>query len=284
MGFSMAEEIIREIRDAEMVLVGIGEAFDEGKEQLEEILGAQEEMAWTSPFLYDLQLSNQEHEERRKALAHLADALQGKNYYVISKSQSIDVEETNWREGRLVMVCGRTSVKQCAKACEDSVPEKLTEEEKNRLTHAGMEFIKDAKLFDKGESGTIDNPHDNGALPPEVMQAMKMIAKRNALRESLGKLMEASSILGECPKCGGRVELNVFSAGKYDERGYLKDWDKYTKWLGGSLNRKLLLLEIGCGDAYPNVITKPFEKISELNLKSKILKVNENIIDCLGNL
>ncbi|MBP5281041.1 MAG: hypothetical protein J6Z22_00920, partial [Lachnospiraceae bacterium] len=233
--------------------------------------------AWLTPFLSQLHLSNQEKERSKLAFCHLAEALQSKNMFILSKARCEEVIEAPWKDGRLVMVCGRTNQMQCKNACENSkitpVPEDVAESLKQKCL----------VVIEKTEKAGNANASLE-ALPDQVREAMKMIAKRQEILDGLAGVKETINQLGKCPECGEPLEFNVFECEKYDERGYLKDWEKYTKWLGGSRNRKLLLMEIGCGDAYPNVISKPFEKIAELNQKAKILKINENIIDCLEKL
>lgn len=53
------------------------------------------------------------------------------------------------------------------------------------------------------------------------------------------------------------------------------NWDKYTGWLQRTLNRKLVLLELGAGFLTPTVIRWPFEKIAMLNNKAMLYRVNE---------
>ena len=44
------------------------------------------------------------------------------------------------------------------------------------------------------------------------------------------------------------------------EEGYQKQWEKYTKWLQGTLNKKLCILELGVELNLPSIIRWPFEK------------------------
>ena len=83
--------------------------------------------------------------------------------------------------------------------------------------------------------------------------------------------------LGTCPECGSPLILNNVFAENYDERGYLDTWQTYTKWLQGTLNRKLCILEFGAGMQYPSVIRFPFEKIGYFNQKANFIRVNKNL-------
>jgi hypothetical protein len=83
--------------------------------------------------------------------------------------------------------------------------------------------------------------------------------------------------IGKCSQCGGEMILNNICAEHYNESGYLEKWQLYTKWLQGTLNRKLLILELGVGLNYPSVIRWPFEKVAFFNKKAKMYRVNEKL-------
>lgn len=51
-------------------------------------------------------------------------------------------------------------------------------------------------------------------------------------------------------------------------------WEKYMMWLSCTLNKKLLIIELGASIMNPQVIRWPFEKIVELNNKAKLIRVN----------
>ncbi len=89
---------------------------------------------------------------------------------------------------------------------------------------------------------------------------------------------EVKSIsLRKCPVCGQEMCLNNVYTEKYDESGYLPDWNVYTKWLQGTLNRELCILELGVNLTYPSVIRFPFEKIGFYNQKASFVRVNETL-------
>ena len=83
--------------------------------------------------------------------------------------------------------------------------------------------------------------------------------------------------LGVCPKCGKSLILNTVYTENYDEKGYLKDWARYTKWLQGTLNKKLCILELGVDLTYPSIIRWPFEKVAFYNNKAHFVRVNERL-------
>ncbi len=77
-----------------------------------------------------------------------------------------------------------------------------------------------------------------------------------------------------CPHCGKNLIINRVGISKYSEEGYLAQWNEYTKWLQRTLNKKLLILELGVGMKYPSVIRWPVEKIAFLNKKAKLVRIN----------
>lgn len=78
-----------------------------------------------------------------------------------------------------------------------------------------------------------------------------------------------------CPHCGAPLTGNTVEAEKYIEEGYLPQWRKYTQWLSRTLNRELLILELGAGFANPSVLRFPFERTVIFNRKAYLYRVNE---------
>ncbi len=58
---------------------------------------------------------------------------------------------------------------------------------------------------------------------------------------------------------------------------YWQQWDDYTKWLQGTLHKKLLVMELGVGLRYPTVIRFPFEKIVYFNRKAQLLRIHDKL-------
>lgn len=79
---------------------------------------------------------------------------------------------------------------------------------------------------------------------------------------------------GCCPHCGAPLIGNTIKAQVYIEEGYLPYWERYTRWLAGTLNRETLILELGVGFGNPGVIRFPFEKLVYFNQKAFLCRVN----------
>lgn len=93
----------------------------------------------------------------------------------------------------------------------------------------------------------------------------------------LGYIEAIKIIIPKCESCHSLRTFNVHSEKGYDESGYMQQWEKYTRWLQLTLNKKLTLLELGVGFDAPTVIRWPFEKIAMLNYKAWLYRINQKI-------
>ena len=55
------------------------------------------------------------------------------------------------------------------------------------------------------------------------------------------------------------------------------DWSIYKKWLQGTINKNVCILELGVGLVFPSVIRWPFEKVAFYNQKAVFVRVNERL-------
>lgn len=234
------EEIRSDIENADLVLVGLGEEFQDEKrlrksEEYERGCEFLKEAGsqWLLPAWGEY-CSGRLEDQIEAALRKLADVLENKNYFVVSTAVDSRIARAPWKPGRLVMPCGSGLQKQCGKGCAGSVGE-LDEQDR-----------KDLERFFQG------------------------------IYENRGESVEAPE-LGVCSQCGERMILNNIFAENYDEQGYLEQWKQYTKWLQGTLNRKLAVLELGVSLRFPSVIRWPFEKVVYFNKQAFLVRVNEKL-------
>lgn len=80
-----------------------------------------------------------------------------------------------------------------------------------------------------------------------------------------------------CPHCKAPLTGNTREAETYIEEGYLPQWQKYTRWLTMTINRELLVLELGEGFQTQTVIRWPFEKTVYFNRKAHMYRVHESL-------
>ncbi len=80
-----------------------------------------------------------------------------------------------------------------------------------------------------------------------------------------------------CPYCGKELVYNNILAENYVEEGYLPMWEKHKKWLVGTLNKSILVLELGVSMKFPQIVRWPFERIALLNNKAHFVRVNAKL-------
>jgi hypothetical protein len=234
-------DIYKEISEADLILVGLGEDFDNerllrrreeyirGRELLEEADGH-----WLLPAWREYCLKKIGAEDAKSALLKLEKLLHDKNYFVVSVASDSVIESIPWKTGRLVMPCGNGLKKQCIAAC----PGELTDvtEEDRKAVDGAFEILFEGKMPEEGM--------------PEI---------------------------GRCSQCGRSMVFNNIYTESYNESGYLEKWELYKKWLQGTLNSRLLILELGVSLRFPSVIRWPFEKVAFYNKKAKFYRVNEKL-------
>ncbi len=233
-------DIIAAIREADLVLVGLGEEFDGGRElkTCPEYLRGLELMreagiGWLEPAWAEYCLAKSGW-SIEAALEKLAVLLEDKNYFIVSTAMNRRIELKQWKQNRMVMPCGSNRKKQCSGGC--------------------------------GQT-TINLEERDDKLLLEMFDGL-----------TRGKLTgDQVPVLGVCPACGAHMVLNTVHTDDYDEKGYLEQWQLYTKWLQGTLNKNLTVVELGVGMRYPTVIRWPFEKVVFFNKKARLVRVNESL-------
>lgn len=241
------EDVVRgfldDIEEADVVLVGLGEEFD-AETSLRQMAGYEQGkkllLAAEQSALFPAWRKLFRREAGKSVAAQLcglAGLLEKKNYFVVSVAVNDEIADIPWRRGRLVMPCGSDRKMQCDEGCEKNL-RAVEPEEQERLLGQLREW-REAIL--QGESGA------------------------------------APGGLGICPVCGKPLEFNNVYGARYDENGYLPDWQNYMKWLQGTLNRKLVVLELGAGMQFPSVIRFPFEKAAYFNRQAKFYRVHEKL-------
>lgn len=209
-------ELKKMMKEADMVLVGIGEVFQEDFHDV--IVEKDKEKTIFEEYAKKKYLDTCQKNEIDEAYEKLSELLQDKNYFIVTLSNDDKIYKSSLRKDRIVAPCGTYHALQCEEVCtEDIYP---IEEYENEL--------------------------EQGKIPV-------------------------------CPHCGKPLVMNHLGCKKYSEEGYLKQWSIYTKWLQGTLNRKVCILELGAGMRYPSVIRWPFEKVTFLNQKASLIRVHQHL-------
>lgn len=232
------QQIREKIRDAELVLVGLGEECqydwhvllqDERYREIERETQDDERYVWIAPFLQKMILRRGREERWDKAYHILREILAEKNYFIVSLCMDDYLYDAGFAEAKVVSPCGGFRMMQCDKNC------------------AG-------KLSD---------------MPEESYEAV--------LRYYRGELPLSALEEPVCSFCGEKLRFNQLGVERYAEEGYLEQWNTYTKWLQGTVNKNLCVLELGAGMVYPNIIRFPFEKIVYYNQKAFLYRVHPHL-------
>lgn len=173
--------------------------------------------------------------ENNNSYDKLYEIVKNKNYFIVTTNTDSYIYKSKLSKDQIVSPCGTELLLQCATPCE-------------RLVWSSHDYLKDINL-------KID----------EMIQALQK-----------GELVQEHQYKPRCPKCGKEAEFNIRGEVKeYVEEGYMDQWKKYMNWLMGTMNRKIVMLELGESFLTPTVIRWPFEKNAYINNKAKLIRINE---------
>ena len=208
----MIQNIRDKIKDAELVLVGIGEELEIKKDETE---GNEGQNAV---------------KKRKECYQQLKELIKDKNYFIVTLCMDGIIQEAELDKKRIVEPCGSFYKLQCSNKCTPDIYE------------------------------------------PENWQIEKI---RKFIE---GKCTESDINMPLCPKCNkAPLTFNTILAENYAEEGYLDMWQIYNKWLQGTINKKLCILELGVGMRFPTVIRWPFEKVAYFNQKATLYRVHSKL-------
>lgn len=77
-----------------------------------------------------------------------------------------------------------------------------------------------------------------------------------------------------CPHCKKPQVPNVYGQAHYCESGYKEQWECYQQWIANTMNRNMVILELGVSFSLPNLIRLPFEKMAFYNQKAHLYRVH----------
>jgi hypothetical protein len=82
------------------------------------------------------------------------------------------------------------------------------------------------------------------------------------------------NVIPHCPNCGGDVFMNVRAGHWFLEDPYEKQAEAFSRWIDGSRDSRLLVIEIGAGFNTPSVVRWPMELIVHTHPKAHLVRVN----------
>ena len=118
--------LTQDIREAELVLVGIGNEMQVRLHTLKEIQNFAEKLSileqrqdkeWLIPFLIRYYLKKEFHPEITEAYHKLKLLLEGKNYFIVSMSTDDLIRDAGFGENRVTLPCGTYELMQCMENC-----------------------------------------------------------------------------------------------------------------------------------------------------------------------
>lgn len=234
----MTNELLEQIADSQMILIGIGKEMEENYQGMDEddfyrplLAQAQDEKdsAAIIQYLRCHYVRRHPNQRIKESYEKLSDILDGKNYFIVSLTEDDYIYNSTMEKGRIVTPCGGFRALQCKEECSTDQEALVTDE------HVILQVL-DEIDYCEGNLSSVDFP--------------------------------------VCAQCCQTLWFNRIETPGYREEGYLPQWGKYTEWLQGTLNRKLCIIELGAGMEYPSVIRFPFEKVAFFNQKASFFRIH----------
>lgn len=243
----MTREIEEKIKDAQMVLVGIGKEPEEKFCRMEQdpqyarLLEQAEKLEQAETikqYIHLAWLRSHPDRKKKKAYERLAELLTGKNYFLVTLCTDDAIFGNGLDGGRIVTPCGGFRALQCPSLSCPSLSNTARQEPEPHGPEDHDSEVRSPETQVQQVSKTGQPPC--GIFPDAALWEEPVF--RLEAGEDPGKIA-----FPRCPECGCLLAFNRITTPGYLEEGYLPQWEKYQKWLQGTLNRKLCILELGRG-------------------------------------
>lgn len=230
-------ELIKEVNDSQLILIGLGEEWNQKSGQFnEDTYFYDERIKQLKHYKFYCEvmkkkwMKQQKNSELEAAYTNLEKLCEGKNYYIVSLCYDDLILNTNLKKEKIVLPCGGRRRVQID-----------TEQKKELLT------VEDTEKLEKEVYDIFEKKEYEKLLAFDKKYEEYMLSYNNVESES------------------------------YNEDGYIETWEVYMKWLQGTVNKKVCILELGVGMLFPTVIRWPFEKIAFFNQKASFYRVHGNL-------
>ncbi|MBW1799156.1 MAG: NAD-dependent protein deacetylase of SIR2 family [Deltaproteobacteria bacterium] len=81
-------------------------------------------------------------------------------------------------------------------------------------------------------------------------------------------------VIPHCPHCGGPAFMNVRGGDWFIEDPYVAQAERFTEWVRGTRDSRLLVIEIGAGFNTPVIVRWPMERIVQNHPEADLVRVN----------
>lgn len=117
-----------------------------------------------------------------------------------------------------------------------------------------------------------DSIYESNLNKDRIVKPLGTFTKKQCIDACSDELYDVDMEI--CPKCGKELVFNNINAENYVEAGYLPMWEKHKLWISGTLNKSLLILELGANMKFPQIVRWPFERLGIINNKAVLFRVN----------
>ena len=243
----MIQNLSESIKDADLVIVGIGSEWDWVKKGIEndsrykQILEfcKDENNHWLLPIVEFEYAHFNQNARINQAYENLRKLIGDKRYFVVSDLFLQDAPKFGFDDAKCVYPCGNFKYLQTSMPEDELIPADSCEEFMDIVN--SIHSIITTLNGNFGEDISFSHPVEDG--------------KQLYLNQK-------------------RSEYRII---KYNESAYLEKWDKYMKFLMGTVNSNLLMLELGVGLEYPTIVRWPFEKVAFINKKAHLIRVHNKL-------
>lgn len=235
------------INNSDMVLVGIGKEFDKD--------------------IYDVIKDNEVYQKFGDEISRLGTTESNMVEHAIYYHELVKGENA--------------LIKECIDAL-DKLAEILSDKNYFVVSTCTNSILKYSKIREDRlviPCGDITKMECNCGCNEEVVDAIphyeKIYKRLSSLMDGEFDIQYILSCIPYCEKCESPMEPNTFEGLSYQEKGYLDRWEAYQKWLTGTMNKELAILELSVNFETPTVVRWPFEKIAMISNKAKLIRVND---------
>lgn len=245
----MDKRIREVVEQSDMVLVGIGAEFSVQLPEFEEVrVGEVLQQYLASEYYAGVPDTHPVLEAYRE----LRELIGKRPYFVVTLNTDDLIYRSPFAAEQIVAPCGSMGKLQCAEHIVEA------KEIREKVLEA---WRSSGKTFGAGTAGNAGDEEKMGVAGAAGECAAKTWAR--ILKE-----------YAVCPVCGAPLNFHTIGTEGYLESGYLPQWERYKKWLTGTLNRRLCVLELGVGFEFPQVIRWPFERTVFYNKKATLVRVH----------